>query len=206
MSSLPPMTELIACPRCDALHRRRSLTDDESAACARCGTLLVTPRTRSFLHVVALAFTAMILMLAAIFFPFLSISARGLSHESSVFEAAMAFSDGWLAPLSLAVLTVIVATPTLRFATLIYTIWPLANGNPPLRHAAFAFRVASVLQPWSMAEIFIVGTAVALVKVAGLASISFGPAFWAFCALIIVTVLKNVLLSEATIWEAIGNA
>lgn len=203
MSRLPDLQELVACPRCDALHCRSSLSESESGCCARCGTVLVSPRARSFLHVVALSFTATILMVATVFFPFLKISAKGLSHESSVFEAAMAFSEGWLVPLSLAVLGVIVATPMLRFGALIYTIWPLANGRPPRRHAAFAFRLAVALQPWSMAEIFIVGTAVALVKVAGLASISFGPAFWALCVLIIVTVLKNLLLSEATIWEAI---
>ena len=54
-----------------------------------------------------------------------------------------------------------------------------------------------------MAEIFIIGTAVALVKVAGLATVSLGPAFWAFCALIIVTALKNSFLSKWTIWQAI---
>ncbi len=204
MSEAPLLQDLIACPRCDALHHRPVLAETETASCQRCGSTLVAPRHRSFLHVVALAFTAMILMLAAIFFPFLKISAKGFSHESSVFEVAMAFSGGWLAPLSVAVLGAIVAMPVLRFAALIYTIWPLAQGRPAHRHAAMAFRLATQMQPWSMAEIFIIGTAVALVKVAGLAVISFGPAFWAFCALIIVTVLKNLMLSEATIWEAIG--
>ena len=42
-----------------------------------------------------------------------------------------------------------------------------------------------------MAEVFIVGVAVALVKVAGLAHLSIGPAFWAFVALVLVTVLKD---------------
>ena len=201
-----PLDQLIACPCCDALHHATVLGETERAACVRCGTLLVTPRTRSFLHVIALAFTAMILMVGAVFFPFLTISAKGLSHASSVFEAAMAFSEGILAPLSLAVLLVIVAMPTLRFAALIYTLWPLENGRPAWRHAARAFRLAEELQPWSMAEIFIIGTAVALVKVAGLASVSLGPAFWAFCALIIVTALKNAFMSKWTIWRAIEQS
>jgi len=197
--------DLIACPRCDALHHRRVLAESESAACARCHSLLITPRTRSYLHVVALAFTGMILMVAAVFFPFLTISARGLSHASSIFEVALAFSDGWLAPLSLAVLAAIVALPVLRFSALIYTLWPLANGRSPWPHAAFVFRMAEAMQPWAMAEIFIIGTAVALVKIGGLATISLGPAFWAFCVLIIVTVLKNTFLSDWTIWEEIGR-
>ena len=51
----------------------------------------------------------------------------------------------------------------------------------PWSHAAFVFRMAEAMQPWAMAEIFIIGTAVALVKIGGLATISLGPAFWAFC-------------------------
>jgi paraquat-inducible protein A len=202
---LPPLEDLIACPHCDTLHRATALMAQERAACARCGSLLLTPRDRSFLHVLALAFTAMILMIAAIFFPFLGISSHGFGHESSVFEVAMAFSDGWLAPLSLAVLGSIAALPVLRFAGLIYTLWPLANGRPAWRHARRVFRLVEELQPWSMAEIFVIGTGVALVKIAGLASISFGPAFWAFCALIIVTVLKNIYMSKWGIWEAIDR-
>ena len=194
---------LIACPRCDVLHLRAELGAHQRAACQRCGTLLVAPRERSFLHVIALAFTAMILMVGAVFFPFLSISARGLYNASSVFEAAMAFSDGWLVPLSLAVLVMIVALPVARFALILYTLWPLGKARPPYRYAHSAFRIAEEMQPWSMAEIFIIGTAVALVKVAGLATVSLGPAFWAFCALIVVTVLNTIFMSKAAIWDAI---
>ncbi|WP_415182828.1 paraquat-inducible protein A [Phaeovulum sp.] len=197
--------QLIACPQCDALHLTEDLADTERASCARCGTLLIAPRARSFLHVVALAFTAMILMVGAVFFPFLKISAQGLSHDSSVFGAALAFSDGLMAPLSLAVLLMIVALPVLRFTALIYTLWPLANGRAPWPHAATAFRLAEATQPWSMAEIFVIGTAVALVKVAGLATVSLGPAFWAFCVLIIVVALKNSFMSKWTIWNAISQ-
>jgi len=201
----PPIDQLIACPKCDALHQARHLGENERAACARCGTLLITPRARSFLHVIALSFTAMILMIAAIFFPFLKISAQGFSHASSVFEVAMAFSDGLLAPLSLVVLMLIVGLPVVRFGALIYTLWPLANARPAWPHARRVFRLAEELEPWAMAEIFIIGTAVALVKIGGLASVSLGPAFWAFCALIIVNALKNAFLSQWTIWDAIGQ-
>lgn len=201
--TLPPLSPFIACPHCDSLHRLRAMSENERASCACCGSLLIAPRARSFLHVVALAFAAMILMVAAVFFPFLSISSHGFSHASSVFEVAMAFSEGWIAPLSFAVLASIAGLPILRFAGLIYVLWPLANGRPAWPRAATVFRLVEQMEPWSMAEIFVIGTAVALVKVGGLATISFGPAFWAFCALIIVTVLKNIYMSKWAIWEAI---
>ncbi|MBN2741364.1 MAG: paraquat-inducible protein A [Rhodobacteraceae bacterium] len=199
------LSGLIACPRCDVLHRAEELADGQRAKCARCGTVLMWPREGAFLHVVSFSFTGMILMIGAIFFPFLEIAAGGLSHKSSIFGVAMAFSDGFLAPLAFAVLAMIVALPIFRFVALIYTLWPLANGRPAYRHAATTFRLVQELQPWAMAEIFIIGTAVALVKIAGLATVSLGPAFWAFCALIIVIALKNSFVSDWTIWKAIGQ-
>ena len=69
-----------------------------------------------------------------------------------------------------------------------------------------AFRLSEALRPWSMAEIFVIGTAVALVKIGGLANISFGPAFWAFCGLIIVNAASDAFTSAATIWDAIEDA
>jgi paraquat-inducible protein A len=54
-----------------------------------------------------------------------------------------------------------------------------------------------------MAEIFIVGVSVALIKVAGIATVSFGPAFWAFCALVIITVVKDQLICRFSIWQAL---
>lgn len=204
-SEISSLSELVACPKCDALHRVRGLSGNERASCARCGTLLIEPRDTSFLHVIALSLTAIILMVGAVFFPFLQISAQGLSHGSSIFGVAMAFSDGFLAPLALAVLLMIVALPLIRFCALIYVLWPLSKGAPPWPGAGRVFHAVEVMSPWMMAEVFIIGVAVALVKVMGLASVSFGPAFWAFCLLVLIMGLKNAFMSKGAIWRALGQ-
>ena len=86
------------------------------------------------------------------------------------------------------------------------TLLPLVRGRPPYTMAASAFRVAEQLRPWSMAEIFVLGVAVALVKVAGLATVSLGPAFWAFAALVVITVLQDNAMCRYTIWKTIEGA
>lgn len=196
---------LIACPRCDALYIEEELRDGETATCLRCGGVLAHPRSGAFSQIIALAITTMVLMFGAIFFPFLEISKLGLGHGTSLFGVAMAFSDGIVAPLTAAVLGLVVGLPALRAALLVYTLWPLARGRRPYRHAAPAFRLSERMKPWSMAEIFIIGTAVAMVKVGGLASISFGPAFWAFCALIFVSLANRSFMCSTTIWDAIED-
>lgn len=197
---------LMACPRCDALHVLDDIEDGETIRCIRCGNVLAKPRGGAFSQLIALSFTSMILMMGAVFFPFLEISRMGFGNATSLFGVALAFADGVLLPLVLAVLVVIVGLPVLRAFLLVYTLVPLAKRKPPFRNAATAFRWSEMLRPWSMAEIFVIGTAVALVKVAGLATVHLGPAFWAFCGLIFVNIASRGFMCQTTIWDAIEDA
>lgn len=148
-----------------------------------------------------MAITEAILMIVAIFFPFLSITAGGRSHQNSIFETALAFSHGLLIPLSALVLVMIILLPILRVAGVIYTFRPLRKNQKPSRHARVVFRFVETTQPWSMVEIYVVGAVVALIKVVGIASVSFGPAFWAFAALVVVLAFKDNLMCYWTVWR-----
>lgn len=194
---------LIACPTCDVIYVERPLPLGARARCLRCHTTLFAPRANAMTRIVMLAATAAILMFAAIFFPFLQIDVAGLSSHSSVFDAIMAFSEAAMLPLSLSMAALIVLLPLFRFSAVAYALTPMVFGYAPPRHAAAAMRLAERTRPWAMAEIFIVGVAVALVKVAGLASVTLGPAFWAFVALVLVTVLKDNLMCRFTVWQTL---
>jgi len=197
---------LMACPFCDLLHKEPDTSANVTVACSRCGATLAAPRDGAFTRVLVLALTAMILMVAAIGFPFLELEASGLYNRTSVFDAILAFSSGNLLPLAFAVAALIVLIPSLRFAAVAYTLLPLVFRRRAFRYANPIFRFAEALRPWAMAEIFIVGVAVALIKVAGLASISLGPAFWAFCALVIVTALHDTFMCRRTIWKSLEQS
>lgn len=197
---------MLACPVCDTLHAEPEVPDDHVALCRRCGHTLAAPRENAMIRVLALALTSSILMIAAVFFPFIDLSAGGLENHTSVLDAVLAFSTGLMIPLSVAVALSIVLIPLARLLAIIYTLWPLARGDRPYPLAREAFRLSERLRPWSMAEIFVVGVAVALVKVAGLASLSLGPAFWAFVALVLVTVLQDNTMCRYTIWKSLDRA
>lgn len=196
---------LVACPTCDVLHRLTPVPEGARARCRRCGTLLLAPRRHALTNIVMLAATSLVLMIAAVFFPFLELSAAGLSHRSSLFDAVRAFSTGLMLPLSFAVAALIIFLPLLRLAALIYALGPMAIGWRPAAHSVAAFRIAMWMRPWAMAEIFVVGVAVALVKVAGLAKVSLGPAFWALCALVIINALKDNFMCRLSVWKTLED-
>lgn len=201
-----PLDELIACPQCDALYRARMPGEGQRLLCRRCHTVLIAPKRDAYLRVVALSLTVVILMIGATVFPFLGVNVGGFSNKASVLDAALAFlGGGWMAALSVLVAAFIVMIPILRALLVVYVLAPLIAGRAPWPRAHQAFRWSEDLRPWSMAEIFIIGCAVALTKVADLARLEFGPAFWMFAALVVVIVLKDGAMDRWSIWKALEN-
>lgn len=168
--------------------------------------MLIAPRQGAYARVIALALTVMVLMIGATTFPFLAVNVAGFSNRASVLDSALAFVDGGLmASLAVLVVAFIIMVPVLRAALVIYVLGPLALGRAPLRGARKAFKVSEDLRPWSMAEIFIIGVAVALTKVSDLASVEFGPAFWMFAGLVVVIVLKDGAMDRWSIWKSLDS-
>ncbi len=205
-TGLPTLDDLVACPQCDTLHQATELPTGARAHCQRCGTLLMTSQPAAIAQILSLALTAFIMLLAAISFPFLSLDAGGHHNATSVIDAILAFQDGFAAPLAIIVAFFIVVIPLIRLGALVYALGPLVRETKPRRRAREAFGLAEWLRPWSMAEIFIVGVTVALIKVAGMATVTLGPAFWAFAGVVVITVLKDQLICRYSIWEALDQS
>ena len=105
--------------------------------------------------------------------------------------------------LSFLVAGAIIFVPLLRTFLILYVLVPIVRDRPALPHARRAFRWSQELKPWAMAEIFAIGCAVALVKVADLAHIGFGPAFWMFSALVILVLINDNFLCSWSVWKSL---
>lgn len=197
-----PLDELIACPQCDALYRAVDPASGERAICHRCHTVLIAPVRKAGLIIIAFSLATLILGVSAITFPFLQISRLGFSNNATLLDAALAFS-GPLMILSLAVAALIVLIPLLRASLTLYVLVPVVFNHPPARGARTAFRWAETIKPWSMAEIFVIGCAVALIKVADLARIEFGPAFWLFSGLVLLIVIQDTFMCRWSVWKSL---
>ncbi|MEM1149957.1 MAG: paraquat-inducible protein A [Pseudomonadota bacterium] len=195
--------ELIGCPNCDQLYRVRPIAARERATCERCHTVLISPRPAAFTEALAFSVANLVLVVAAVFYPFLEIEAGGFGNRVSLLDVATSFGSGILVVVSVASVAMIVLVPLLRMALVAYVVAPLSQGMPPFRGAGGAFRLAQEMKPWAMTEIFAIGCAVALVKVAGLARLEFGIAFWMFIALSIIVLFVDRSICSWSIWTAI---
>jgi paraquat-inducible protein A len=144
-------------------------------------------------------------VVGAAVFPFLTIDAAGNKNAVSILDAALAFSGGPMVALSLATAALIIIFPLLRVLLTLYVLIPVVLDRPPAPHAIRAFRLSEAMRPWSMAEIFAIGCAVALVKVADLAQVGFGPAFWMFGILVVLVIAQDSFLCKWSVWNSLEH-
>ncbi len=197
--------DLIACPVCDGLYRLPAQKAAEPARCVRCGYRLSLGKRDAIARVVGLALASAILMTLVVFLPFLELESGSFKARASVIDVVFAFQSASMALLSLAVLAFIVLLPIARFGLLAYALAPVLFAQPPRPGALTSLRYAFLLKPWAMAEIFMVGVAVALVKLAGMANLAIGPAFWSFVAVVLLTAYKDTLMCRNTLWNAVSS-
>ena len=200
-----PLDQMIVCPQCDAAYALRRPAVGERATCRRCGTVLITPRRKAGLQIIAVSLAVAILIVAASVFPFLTIKAAGASNSVSILDAALAFDHGALIALALTTAALILFVPLARVLLAIYVLLPIVMDWPPARGAIQAFRLSEALRPWSMAEIFAIGCAVALVKISDLADVAFGPAFWMFAGLVLLAVVQDTFMCRWSVWNSLDK-
>lgn len=199
-----PLADLIACPRCDAVQRVEEPAAGQRALCLRCDHVLAAPRESAGKQIIGVSLAVLILAITATTLPFLRISRAGLAHASSILDAALAFSASpLLMGLSLLLAALIVFFPALRAGLSIYVLFPLVRDRPAWPGAARAFRLSEALRPWSMAEVFAIGCAVALIKVTDLARVEFGAAFWIFASLVVLVPVQDRLICRHSVWQSL---
>lgn len=199
------LEDLIACPTCDALYKAEVPKPGAKMSCTRCHRVLIAPGRRAGVKIILLALASFALVMGAVFQPFLSIKRFWITQEATLLETALAF-EGPLLILSITMLTLVILLPVLRLFLTLYVLTPIVINKTALPYARTAFRVAEALRPWSMAEIFALGAAIALIKIVDLAHVSLGPAVWLFGGFVILLALQNTLMCRWSVWKALDDA
>jgi paraquat-inducible protein A len=98
------------------------------------------------------------------------------------------------------VLVTTVAAPFAKIVCSIYVLIGLRLSKPP-KHVRMVFGWVERLNPWSMIEVYLLGVAVAYVKLQGLVHIDVGDALYALVCLMLVTVAADAVLDRQAVWE-----
>ena len=195
---------LRACPECDWVVALPPLRAGEKADCPRCHHTLVNRHFRPVQRSLALAISALVALCLAVTFPFVSFDVGGIGNRIELTQTATTLV-GFQQPLvAIGVALTIIVLPALY---LLHVVW-LQLGlmrKQPLPYNRTIARSLSHLAPWMMADVFIVGALVSLIKVAGTAQIELGVAFWAFCCFALLLLMTSQSLDADWMWFSLAG-
>jgi paraquat-inducible protein A len=194
--------ESAACLHCDLLLPRPTIAPGERAACPRCGAHLAAHPRDGLLRVFAFCSSAVILLGLAVSFPFLSMKVGGLENTMTLPQSGIELYVHGMVALSFVVIASILLIPTVILGLMLALVGQLMRGRPASWLAPVA-RIIFSLGTWSMVEVFVIGVIVSLVKLASMADVVLGLAFWSYAAFGICLTAALSSLDRDYIWREI---
>ena len=177
--------DLVVCEECDTVHARRPLAGTEVARCVRCGALLGRGQRLAVDAQLALAVAALVIFITGNVSPLVTLDLRGVRAEASLPEAISATWETGQHVVALLAGATAFAFPLALILLRLWVLGPLAAGR---RAPGFvpAMRALRWVTRWSMVEVFMLGTLIAIVRSAGLATVIPGAGIFSYAALTIL--------------------
>ena len=198
------MNENIACHGCDLLIDVSQLADGSVADCPRCGGFLTRFRSDAYDRVIAGAIAAIICLLLANAFPFLSFAASGLESVMTLRSTPGSLWDNGMPAVAVLVAAFIIIIPAVVLLLLLAIALPLSRRRSgwwvrPAAHLLFQ------MQGWAMVEVFMIGVIVSLVKIMAMATVILGVSFWAYAGFSILFTFAVASLDRYQCWNLIED-
>ena len=178
---MEPSTHLL-CHLCGQEHAAVTLKPGQKALCRRCDTLLAKGSHLGPDAPLALAVTGLILAVPAMTLPFLGASKLGDTRVSKLLTGVVALWHNDMQALSILVLLVGAVLPVALLVTLIMLHAPDRFGSPVVGKVPLS-RIAEFFRHWSIPEVQVLATLVALAKLGSLVHVTIGAGFWCYCGM-----------------------
>jgi paraquat-inducible protein A len=118
-------------------------------------------------------------LFASLPFDFLSFSANGQSSSIDILGGLWILVEKDYGLLALVQAIAVLILPAYVLISLLYLLVPLSLGSRP-KNAKWVLKILFKLLPWTMAEIFLIGVLVSLIKIMSMADIGIGLSFYAY--------------------------
>ncbi|MGM0782887.1 MAG: PqiA/YebS family transporter subunit [Pseudomonadota bacterium] len=195
---------LRACHQCDWLVTLPPLSAGEKADCPRCGHTLVTRHRYPAQRSMALAISALTALIAAVTLPFVSFTVGGIGNRIELTETATTLIGFHQPIVAIGVILTIVVLPAVYLLGIIWLQFGLLRGSSLPMGRSIARSLAH-LHPWMMADVFIVGALVSLIKISGMAEVELGAAFWSFCIFAVLLLVTTQSVDADWLWFSLAG-
>jgi paraquat-inducible protein A len=195
---------LFRCESCGLLNR--SAEGDERDLCARCGTMLHARKHNSLTRTWAFLWAAALLYIPANLLPVMHTGSLFENQDDTILSGVIHLSRTGSFGLAIIVFIASVLVPIAKILSLSYLAWTASRRSTwqPVQRARL-FRATHYIGRWSMVDIFVGATLVALVKLGPIASVEPGPGAIAFGAVVVLTMLASQSFDPRLTWDPLDD-
>lgn len=197
------VSEMIACHECDTLHRVPELEPGATACCGVCGAVMARNMKGGLDRSIALYSTALILLLLANIFPFLTLEIGGRKEVSTLLGASEAMYNAGMGELAVIVFLTSILAPALLMMSGLYVLLAV-RFQVSLPAVRILLSWISHLEPWVMLDVFMLGVLVAFVKLGNMAVMHVGNSLFAFVGLMLIFAAASSSFDAHSLWHKLG--
>lgn len=192
----------LACLQCDELVVLSPLRERHRARCPSCRHVLAFNPRGGFARPAAYAIAALVLLPPALLLPFLQLSRSGVESAIRLPDAVVSLAEFGAPGIGVLVALFVIVVPALMLVMVLALVTLLqrdGDRRTMTRLAKALFR----LHQWNMAEVFAIGVIVSLVKLAAMATIVLGTAFWSYLGFGVFFIATMANLDSFSVWYRI---
>lgn len=179
----------------------------EGLACARCGAHLYARKPASFARLWAFLAAAAILYVPANLLPVLETHSLAEAKSDTILSGVAFLWTSGSEPLAVIVFIASIVIPAAKLLSLAFlgaAAQRRSRWRPDLR--ARIYRATAYIGRWSMVDIYVGATLVALVQLKAFASIVPGPGAVYFGAVVILTMFASMSFDPRLTWDPLDDA
>lgn len=185
------------CPQCDTLFSLPEVKSHQAAHCPRCYAQIISGRDWSMTRLTAMAVTLLVLMPFAFSLPLVEVRLLGMRINASLLEGIIQMTQqGDILTASMVAFCTIGAPVTLVAA--IGYLWFGQRLGMNLRPVLL---MLERLKEWVMLDVYLIGIAVASIKVQDYATLELGYGLLAYILLTLLTLLTLIHLNMEQLWH-----
>ncbi|OYD21213.1 paraquat-inducible membrane protein A [Oceanimonas baumannii] len=192
------------CHECDLVVALPALAAGQKADCPRCGHTLVRRHANPAERSLALALATLIALTLSVVFPFIGFELSGIGNRIELTDSASTLIGLHQPLVAMCVLLTVIILPLIYLLSISWLCLGMLLGHPLPRSRQIA-RTLRHVTPWMMADVFVIGTLVSLIKIVGMAEIELGLSFWTFCAFAMLLLLTTQSVDKDWLWFSLDR-
>ncbi len=191
-----------SCPVCHAMVRLPRCRPDTAAVCPRCGSEVDARKPDAVQRTWALLFASIVFYIPANLLPMMHVETFAGVQSDTIMSGVIYFFETGSYLIAFVIFVASIFVPILKILILIYLLVTVQKKSCiQQRTRTRLYRLTEIIGRWSMVDVYVVGTMVALVHFGGLTEVKAGMGANFFLLVVIVTMFSAMSFDPRLIWD-----